>query len=153
MTGTSARYFVDSNIVVYAYDKTESGRHEQAKALLIRLWEKQLGVLSTQVLQEYYAVSLRKSRGPETVRQIQATLQVLAKWPVVTVTPGLILMAAELSGRYQISFWDGLIIAAASAAQVDAIFSEDLSHRQLYSGIPIINPLRPDFDLESFMNE
>jgi predicted nucleic acid-binding protein len=139
----SDRYFVDTNILVYAHDVAAGAKHERAKALLEELWRNRSGVVSTQVLQEL-CVNLRRKAGKpiglKTTREIIADYLV---WNVVTNTGESILGAMELEERYRISFWDALVLQAAEASGAELLYSEDLSHDQVYGGVRVVNPFIP----------
>ena len=136
----SASYFVDTNVLVYAHDRGSGRKHDQATALLEELWRDRSGVLSTQVLQEFYVNVSRKSRRPVPRRQARQLLSVYLSWAVVVNDGDSILEALELERRYRLSFWDALIVQAANRTAATALYSEDLSHGQVYGAVPVINP-------------
>lgn len=138
----SDRYFVDTNILMYAHDAASGDKHQQAKALVERLWETRAGVVSTQVLQEL-AVNLRKKAkktlDAKTTREIVS--EYLA-WQVVVNGGDSILEALDLEARYQLSFWDALVIQAANASGSTILYSEDLSDGQRYGAVQVVNPFQ-----------
>lgn len=137
----SDRYFVDTNVLMYAHDASAGEKHARAKALLEKLWRDRTGVVSTQVLQEL-VVNLRKKAGRPL--DAKATRDVVADyltWQVVVNSGESILEALELEERYQISFWDALIVQAAQASGAEILYSEDLSDGQVYGAVRVINPL------------
>ena len=136
----SDRAFVDTNILVYAHDNTAGSKHEKARALVERLWADRSGVLSTQVLQELY-VSLRKARNPMPAAEARQVVADYLRWEVVVNNGDSVVEAAELEARYRISFWDALIVLAASASGVEILYSEDLSAVQAYGSVRVVNPL------------
>lgn len=136
----SDRHFVDTNILMYAHDKTTGRKHTRAKALIDELWLHRSGVISTQILQEL-AVNLRRKAGRPL--DAKATREVVADyltWQVVVNTPDSVLGALELEERYRISFWDALVIHAAQAAGAEVLYSEDLADGQDYGGVTVVNP-------------
>jgi predicted nucleic acid-binding protein len=136
------RCFVDTNVLVYAHDGHAGQKHVAAASLVERLWEERAGVLSTQVLQELY-VSLRKSsRRPLPRGQAQEIVSDYLRWNVIVNTGSSLLAAMKLEERYRLSFWDALIVQAATAAGVATLFSEDLSHGQAYGPVRVVNPFR-----------
>lgn len=138
MTG---KYFVDTNILMYAHDSTTGAKHERATALVQQLWRDRSGVVSTQVLQEL-AVNLRRKAGrPLEAKATREIVSDYLSWDVVTNTGGSILEALDLEERYRISFWDALIIQSAHSAGVEVLYSEDLSTDQVYAGVRVVNPL------------
>jgi len=137
----SDRYFVDTNILMYAHDKSTGVKHERAKALVDELWRDRSGVISTQVLQEL-AVNLRRKAGrPLDAKGTREVVADYLTWQVVVNTPDSVLGALELEERYRISFWDALVIHAAQAAGAEVLYSEDLADGQDYGGVTVVNPL------------
>jgi predicted nucleic acid-binding protein len=138
----SDKYFVDTNILMYAHDNATGAKHERAKALVERLWRDRTGVVSTQVLQEL-AVNLRRKAGRPL--DGKATREIVADyltWQVVVNGGESILEALDLEARFQISFWDALVVQAAHASGAEVLYSEDLSDGQTYGAVRVINPLR-----------
>lgn len=138
MTG---RCFLDSNILVYAHDRGSGGKHERARDLVERLWIDRTGVLSTQVLQEFYVNVRRKAKRPLATGEAARIVEDYLSWEVVVNSGGAILQAFLLEDRFQISFWDALIIQAATTVGVRTLYSEDLSHNQVYGLVRVVNPL------------
>jgi len=137
----SDRYFVDTNILMYAHDASAGVKHERAKALVQELWRDRSGVVSTQVLQEL-AVNLRRKAGrPLGARATRDVVTDYLAWQVVVNGGESILEALDLEARYQISFWDALVIHAAEASGSETLYSEDLSDGQTYGSVRIVNPL------------
>jgi predicted nucleic acid-binding protein len=140
----SAKYFVDTNILMYAHDASTGAKHERAKALVEQLWRDRTGVVSTQVLQEL-AVNLRRKAGrPLDGKATRDTVADYLTWQVVVNGGDSILEAIDLEARYQISFWDALVIHAAQASGAEVLYSEDLSHGEAYGSVRVVNPLRHD---------
>ena len=136
----SARYFVDTNILMYGHDATTGAKHERAKALIEELWRDRNGVVSTQVLQEL-AVNLRRKAGrPLDAKATREIINDYLTWQVVVNGTESILEALDLESRYQISFWDALVIQAAQAAGAEVLYSEDLSHGQVFGTTRVENP-------------
>jgi predicted nucleic acid-binding protein len=138
----SDKYFVDTNILMYAHDTSAGAKHDRAKALLEELWRDRTGVVSTQVLQEL-SVNLRRKAGRPL--DVEATREIVADyltWQVVVNGGESILDALELEARHQISFWDALVVQAAQASGAEVLYSEDLSDGQTYGSVRVINPLR-----------
>ena len=132
--------FVDTNILVYAYDQTAGAKHESTRDLMDRLWASGEGVLSTQVLQEFYVTVTGKIPRPIPSRRAREIIADLGTWTVVTLEVEEILNASELSDRYRLNFWDGLILAAAQKEDAEILWSEDLSDGQNYGGVVVRNP-------------
>jgi predicted nucleic acid-binding protein len=137
----SDRYFVDTNVLVYAHDSSAGIKHERAKALLEELWRDRSGVLSTQVLQELAVNLRRKAKHPLDARATREIIADYLTWTVVTNSGESILEALEFESRYRVSFWDALVLQAANAAGADLVYSEDLSDGQVYGNVRVVNPL------------
>lgn len=136
----SDRYFVDTNILMYAHDVAAGTKHEDAKALLEELWSNRSGVVSTQVLQELCVNLRRKTGKPISLKAAREIIADYLAWNVVTNTGESILGALDLEDRYRISFWDALVLQAAAASGAETLYSEDLSHNQVYGGVRVVNP-------------
>ncbi len=135
------KYFVDTNILLYAHDRSTGVKHERARQLVERLWTSGQSVLSTQVLQELCINLRRKVAPPLPVDEIRHLIQDYLSWEIVVNNPASILHALEIEVRYQVSFWDALVLQAAEAAGAAVLYSEDLAAGQKYSGVKVINPL------------
>jgi predicted nucleic acid-binding protein len=137
----SDRYFVDTNILMYAHDATAGVKHERAKALVEGLWRQRSGVVSTQVLQELAVNLRRKAARPLDTKATREIVTDYLTWEVVVNGGDSILGALELEERFRISFWDALVIHAAQASGAEVLYSEDLSAGQQYGGLRVVNPL------------
>lgn len=132
--------FVDTNILLYAYDAAAGERHEAASALVDRLWRDRRGALSVQVLQEFYVNATRKitkSMGPDVAVD---TLKSLARWRVHSPLPDDVIAAAALSSRHQLSFWDAMIVRSAAELRCDTLWTEGLNDGQVIEGVRLTNP-------------
>lgn len=137
----TARFFVDTNILVYAHDRSKGGKHERARALVEALWQSRSGVISTQVLQELCVNVQKKTAHPLGFKATRALIADYLAWQVVVNDGHAILEALDIQARFQVSFWDALVIQAAQAAGADILYSEDLSDRQRYGDLRVVNPL------------
>lgn len=137
-----AKCFVDSNVLVYAHDAAAGEKHQRARALVERLWEEGNGVLSTQVLQEFYVNVTRKTARPPETEEVKRWLADYLNWEVVVNDGDAVLEAIDLQLRYQVGFWDALILHAANTALAGIIYSEDLNHGQRYGESVVENPFR-----------
>ena len=124
------KYFVDTNILIYAHDRSTGLKHDLARQLLEHLWTSGQGVLSTQVLQEVCINLRRKIARPLPVDEVRRLVQDYLSWEVVVNTPESVLQALEIEVRYKISFWDALVLQAAESAGAVVLYSEDLSPGQ-----------------------
>jgi predicted nucleic acid-binding protein len=136
----SDRYFVDTNVLLYAHDRTAGAKHEQARALVEELWRDRTGVVSTQVLQELAVNLRRRARRPLDVRTTREIVGDYLTWQVVVNGVDSILGALDIEARYQISFWDALIVHSAESAGAAVLYSEDLSDGQTYGSAKVLNP-------------
>lgn len=136
----TAKRFVDTNILLYAasLDPRDAAKCQQAITILR---EPELG-LSAQVLQEFVANATGKKNLQITEAKIEAVLQALDPLPCYPITAALVHEALRLRSRYQISYWDAAILAAALALGCHTLYSEDLSHGQLYGPVRVVNPFR-----------
>ena len=132
--------FIDTNILIYAFDVSAGKKHQVASHILSALWNSGLGVLSTQVLQEFYVNVVQKIQKPIDQKMAQEIIRDLLKWHVVVNNGDSILDAIDISEKYGYSFWDSLIIEAALTGGVSVLLSEDLQHGQVISGVTISNP-------------
>ena len=140
----SDRYFVDTNILMYAHDASTGAKHERAKALVEELWRDRTGVVSTQVLQELAVNLRRKVRRPLDAKAVRDIIADYLTWQVIVNGGDSILEAIDLESRHQISFWDALVVQAAQVSGAEILYSEDLSDGQTYGSVRVINPLRPE---------
>lgn len=136
----SVRCFVDTNILVYAHDQGAGLKFERATILVEQLWSEMRGVISTQILQELYISLRRKVSRPLSVSEAQAVVRDFCAWDVIINNRESVLRAISLEARYQLSFWDGLILQAAQQAETELLYTEDLNHGQRYGTVQVINP-------------
>jgi len=142
MTPANPKYFVDTNILIYAHDREAGGKHERARHLIEHLWTTGQGALSTQVLQEL-CVNLRRRVAPRLPNdEIAKLIEDYLSWEVVINTPQSILAALGIETRYKVSYWDALILHAADSCGAAVLYSEDFSHGQRYGAFEVVNPLR-----------
>lgn len=134
------KVFVDTNVLIYAHDVDAGDKHVVAVRILKELWFSRLGVLSTQVLQEFYVNVTRKIPSPLSRSVARDIVGNYAAWQVETVGPESILLASEFEERYQLSFWDALIAVTAQKGGAAKILSEDLNAGQTIDSVLIENP-------------
>jgi len=134
------KVFVDTNILVYAHDLDSGNKHNQAAEIVSQLWESRNGVLSTQVLQEFYVTLTRKVSSTLSKLEARKLVQKYSHWHLVLNDPSIIIQASEIEESNNISFWDALIVSAAYSQNVPTILTEDLNHGQIIEGIFIKNP-------------
>ncbi|MQA84076.1 MAG: PIN domain-containing protein [Streptosporangiales bacterium] len=132
--------FVDTNVLVYAYDADAGRRHDIAAELLTRLWRSRTGAISTQVLQEFYVNVTRKLPQPLDRVTARGVLWTYRAWPVHSASVDDVMGAAELEEREQLSFWDALIIVSAVRSGAARLLTEDMQEGRRISGVLIENP-------------
>ena len=135
-----AEVVLDTNVLVYAVSKAADDAAKRRIALEL-IDSRRVG-LSGQILQEFFVVVTRKNRVVLTVDQALDWLESLEDFPIVAIDASLVRRGAELSARYQISYFDAAVIAAAQVLQAGTLYTEDLNHNQLYGGVRVVNPFR-----------
>lgn len=134
----SVEAFLDTNILVYAAAGGEGEEVKRRQALRL-IADYNFG-LSAQVLQEFYVTVVRKIDEPLRPADALEWIEQLEAFPCQPIEPSLIKIGVEISQRYQISYWDGAVIAAAEALGAETLFTEDLSHDQKYGSVRVVNP-------------
>jgi len=132
--------FVDTNVLIYAYDRDAGDKHEIAKALLGRLWNDRNGSLSTQVLQEFYVTATRKLADPLSREVAREAVRAYARWQVQRVGVVEIIEASQLEEQHHLSFWDALIVVSAQRAGARRLCTEDLQAGRDFNGLVVENP-------------
>ena len=134
----SGREFVDTNVLIYADDAREPRKREQARALIRELMRDRRGVLSLQVLQEFFAAATRKLG--VTAEDARRRVVLYARFDIVTLTPSDLLAAIDLHRLHRLSIWDGLVMRAALNANCTTLHSEDLSDGFVVDSLTVRNP-------------
>jgi predicted nucleic acid-binding protein len=134
--------FVDTNILVYAEDREAKSKHDIARDLVLGLWNDRQGVLSVQVLQEFYVTVTRKLKKPLRAATALDVVREYLTWTVVENTGNLLVQAAELQQRAQLSFWDAMVVQAAIQAGCDRLYTEDLNAGQRFGSVLVVNPFK-----------
>jgi predicted nucleic acid-binding protein len=136
----SDNVFVDTNILLYARDASEPEKQAVAGARLSELWENRCGRLSVQVLNEYFVNVTRKLNPGLSPGEAWDDIEALAVWEPVPLDMALVTRTFAVQRRYELSWWDAMIIAAAEASGCMRILSEDLSDGAIYFGVTVENP-------------
>jgi len=140
---------VDSNVLVYAYDRSEPVKQRTAAMLLHRLFDARSGVLTTQVLSEFFVIVTRKIPAPLDVKTAAERIHnYVLSWPVLEVTPLVVLEATRGAVVHQLHYWDAQLWAAARLNQIDLILTEDLPSGQVLEGVRFMDPFGPGFSPE-----
>ena len=132
--------FLDTNILVYAHDVSAGKKHEIAKNIVLELWNSWNGLISTQVLQEFFVIVTKKIQIPIEINTTKEIINSLLKWDVVINDGKTILEAIEIHKKYKYSFWDSMIIQSAINGGAEILLSEDLPDGEIVEGIKIKNP-------------
>jgi predicted nucleic acid-binding protein len=130
--------FVDSNVLLYAVDKADARKQELARFWLSELWRSRRGRLSFQVLAEFYVNAVRMQ--PHSREDARAEVRDLLAWNPVVADGPLVEHAWKMQDRYQLSYWDALIVSAAKSASCRFLLTEDLQNGQDLDGIEVVNP-------------
>jgi len=134
------KVFLDTNILIYAHDMDAGSKHGVAISIIEKIWEDKIGIISTQVIQEFYVNVTRKILNPITPVLARGIIINYFSWHVEAIEPHTILLASEIEERNVLSFWDSLIIATASQSNAEKILAEDLNHGQVIEGVSVENP-------------
>ena len=138
----ATRSFIDTNVLVYAEASDAPLKQRAALALLKGLYEEGLGVLSTQVLQEYCNVALKKLKLP--AQYVRSQLDLYEQYEVVQVTPAIIHAGLDLHQTRSVSFFDAIVLASAHASGCNVIWTEDMNAGEVVNGVTISNPFAAD---------
>jgi len=133
--------FVDTNILICAHDRDAGVRWHRASKALDELWQARTGRVSVQVLQEFFAVATGKLKSALGIAAAREVIRTYSPWVTVPTGVETALRATEISEIAQISFWDGMIVAAAERSGATTLYTEDLDDGQVIAGLRIVNPL------------
>jgi predicted nucleic acid-binding protein len=136
---TAELTFLDTNVLVYAHDRSAGTKHTMARALVVHLWDTRMGTLSPQVLSELYVTLTRKLPKPMPTRRAHHVISRYATWPVQRLEAGDVIAASELAERHRLSFWDALILRSAIRSGAAVLVTEDMPGSRI-PGIRIENP-------------
>ena len=132
--------FLDTNVLLYAYDLTAGQRHTRASELVLQLARAHEAVVSVQVMQEFYVNAVSKIAQPLTYEQVLPRLEAFSRWYVHSPLPADVVVATRLAHRYQLSFWDSMVVLSAIRMKCEVLWTEDLNHGQIIEGVEIRNP-------------
>jgi predicted nucleic acid-binding protein len=133
-----SRAFFDSNILIYADDNGEPERQRIARELIEKYFGAGLGVVSVQVLQEYFNVVTKKQKLDASIARVKVEL--LSKFVAHITLPEDVLLAIDLFRLHRLSFWDSMLVRSAKQAECKILFSEDMQNGRIIDGLQIINP-------------
>lgn len=132
--------FVDTNVLLYRHDVERPEKQKAAESWLLHLWRNRTGRLSVQVLQEFYVNATQKLDPGLDREAARAEIRDLLSWRPVFMEPDLVGRAWKVQDRFELSFWDSLIVAAAQVTRCRYLLTEDLQHGQDLDGIRVVNP-------------
>jgi predicted nucleic acid-binding protein len=137
----NGRFFLDTNIFVYSFDRNSPGKARRAAQLILQAVQTRKGIVSYQVVQEFFNVALRRFANPMKVDDAHHYLATVFR-PLLAVhsTEILYAEALRLSGRYRLPWYDSLIVASAIEGQCSLLYSEDFHTGQRFEGLEIVNP-------------
>ena len=136
------KVFLDTNIIIYAYDSSAGKKHEVAREILTGLWDSGLGVISTQVLQEFFVNVTKKIPKPIDIDLAKGIIEDFLRWDVVVNDGESLLDAIDILVEYNYSFWDSMIIQAAVKGGAELLLTEDLEDGKVVKGVEIRNPFK-----------
>jgi predicted nucleic acid-binding protein len=139
---SASRVFVDTNVVVYAYDESAGDKHTVARDLMEQLWASRTGCLSIQVLQEFFVTVTRKVPKPLDLTTASQVIGDLSSWRVHCPEPDDVLAAIDVHATTGTSFWDAMIVRSAAELGCDVLYSEDLNPGQRYGTVSALNPFQ-----------
>ena len=134
--------FVDTNILVYAEDRDARSKHEVARDLVMKLWDERSGVLSVQVLREFYVNVTRKLKKPLSSARALEIVEEYLNWTVIENTGKLLTTAVDLQQKTRLSFWDAMVVQAAIDGGCHTLYSEDLNAGQRFGRLLVVNPFK-----------
>ena len=139
----TAKYLVDTNLLVYAYDRSEPEKQAKAVEILDELVKNGTGILSPQVLSEFYTVVTRKLAAPLTPQEGYTSISnYIRSWNMVDLTSYVVLEAVRGVRDHRLSYWDSLIWATAKMNQIPTVLSEDFSSNSVIEGVRFTNPFK-----------
>lgn len=136
----NGKSFVDTNVLVYAHDRSAGMKHDRARMLVERLWQSGEGVLSPQVLQELSATLQRKIAAPLPIPEIRELVEDYLSWKIVVTDANSAIEALDVQLKFKISYWDALILHAAENSGAEVLYSEDFNPNQRYGSLRVVNP-------------
>jgi predicted nucleic acid-binding protein len=148
------RALVDTNILLYAYDRAEPAKQPRALALLDRLAGHSAGVMTSQVLAEFFVNATRKLKPPLTIKEAYDSIEnYLLSWEILDITGPIVLEAARGVCTHRMPYWDAQIWASARMNQIPVVLSEDFGEGVAIEGVRFVNPFSAAFDIKTCLPE
>ena len=139
---TRVAEFLDTNLLLYAYDPSEAEKHDVARDLILGLARSHDAAISIQVMQEFYVNVVSKITTPLTPAAARDRLRAFARWKVHVPIPDDMLAASVLAEDHQLSFWDAMVVLSAAEMGCHTLWTEDMNHGQVLAGVAIRSPFR-----------
>jgi len=136
-----SKVFIDTNILIYSMDEFDPIKREKCRFLLKSAVKDLQGVISTQIMQEFYVTATKKLAADSLL--VKDILHSFEHFEIVKVDPAIIYDAIDCGILNRLSFWDSLVVVAAESARCERIWTEDLNNGQVIRGVRIENPLKP----------
>jgi predicted nucleic acid-binding protein len=143
--------FVDTNILVYARDKSDPAKQSRAAEILAALWRNRTGRLSAQILHEYYVTVTWKLKPGLSRPEARQDVRDLLEWNPRPVSEGVLEGAWEIEDRWKLSWWDSLVVASALDSGATTLLSEDMQDGLAIHSLKILDPFSETFDLEQLV--
>jgi predicted nucleic acid-binding protein len=137
----SGKCFVDTDILIYAHDRSTGVKHLRAQMLLEQLWTSGWGVISTQVIEELCIHLCRNATNPLPIEEVCLLIRDYSTWEVVPHTPASIQEALDIVLRHKVPFLDALILEATERSGASILYSEHLATTHRYGAVQVVNPL------------
>ena len=147
MSDRTVGVFVDANILVYSEDGADQLKQKTAVVWLNVLWQRGIGRVSTQVLNEFYVIATRKVKPPMPAGDARAEVRRYELWQPWQIDHATVESAWAVESRYGLPYWDSLVVAAAQHMGCRYLLSEDMGHEQHYGGVQVINPFKSGIEL------
>ena len=145
MTSMNDKFFIDTNILVYAHDTEDTVKQQKAQAVIFEGIRSEKAVISTQVISEFYVIITKKIKSPLPRSKAKEEIKYLSILEMVEIDLTLIFQALNHQDEWKISYWDALILASAGRAKCPKVLSEDFNHQHKYGDIVVENPLLDRF--------
>lgn len=141
MTDLKDKILIDTNIIVYSYDFSEPQKQKIAIETLDSIHKTESGVLSSQILAEFFSCITKKIAKPLSLKAASEQIELyILSWTVIDITPFIVREAVRGVTEHRFSFWDSMIWATARMNQIPIVLSEDFSNNSVIEGIRFINP-------------
>lgn len=134
------KVFLDTNIIVYSFDRSDTGKNKKAKKLLDRLFINSECKISTQVIQEFCSVAFRKMKPPLAEREVKEFISTISESNIETIDVHTIIKALDIKSEYSLSFWDSLVVSTALLSECSILYSEDMQDGFVIDALTIKNP-------------